>query len=57
MSGQKIRYQIVNRRPGDVASYYADPSAALRLLGWRATYSIEQMCADQWRWQSNHLSY
>ncbi len=53
-SGRKVAYQIVDRRPGDIASCYADPSLALALLGWRATRGIDEMCADAWRWQSHN---
>jgi UDP-glucose 4-epimerase len=53
VSGQKIPYQIVARRPGDIAVSFADVSKAQRELGWRAERSIEEMCADAWRWQSN----
>lgn len=51
-SGRKIPYQLVERRPGDVARYFADPSAAKQLLGWEARRSLDDMCADAWRWQS-----
>jgi UDP-glucose 4-epimerase len=51
-SGKEVPYRIVARRPGDVASCYADPSLATRLLGWRAERGLEQMCRDAWRWQS-----
>src|SRR6185369_13206250 len=51
-TGQRLPYEIVPRRPGDVAQSYADPSLALRRLGWRAKRTLEQMCADAWRWQS-----
>jgi len=51
-SGQKVPYEIVARRPGDVAASYADPRFAERELGWRAVRSLDQMCADAWRWQS-----
>jgi len=50
-SGRPVPYRIVDRRPGDIASCYADPSAAASLLGWRAELGIERMCADAWRWQ------
>ena len=50
-SGQQISYEIVDRRPGDIAECWADPVLAESLLGWRATRSLEQMCADTWRWQ------
>jgi UDP-glucose 4-epimerase len=51
-SGRKVAYQIGPRRAGDIASCYADPSLAERLLGWRAAYDIDRMCADAWHWQS-----
>lgn len=51
-SGKPVPYRLVGRRPGDVAQCYADPALAERLLGWRATRGIDQMCADAWRWQS-----
>lgn len=52
--GRPIPYEIVARRPGDIAECYADPSAAAKLLGWRAEHGIERICADHWRWQSNN---
>ena len=51
-SGRPIPYEIVPRRPGDVAACYADPAYAREALGWEATRGIGQMCADAWRWQS-----
>ncbi|MCF2134711.1 MULTISPECIES: UDP-glucose 4-epimerase GalE [Burkholderiaceae] len=54
VSGRKVPYEIVARRPGDVASCYADPTAAERVIGWRAEHGIERMCADHWRWQVNN---
>lgn len=51
-SGRRVPYQIVERRPGDIAAYYADPSLAKTLLGWQAQYGINEMCRDAWRWQS-----
>ena len=51
-TGKKVPYRIAPRRPGDVAACYADPSLARRELGWNASRSIEEMCADAWRWQS-----
>lgn len=42
------------RRPGDVASYYADPTMARQLLGWTAQRGLEEMCRDAWRWQAAH---
>ena len=53
-SGKPVAYKIAPRRPGDVAQCYADPSLAEALLGWRATRSLEDMCADAWRWQSRN---
>ena len=50
-SGRNVAYEIVARRPGDVAECYADPALAQRLLGWKATRGVDEMCADQWRWQ------
>ena len=56
--GRPIPYRVTDRRPGDVALYYADPSLALALLGWSAERNLEQMCADSWRWQSqNPMGY
>jgi UDP-glucose 4-epimerase len=51
-SGRKIPYQIVARRPGDIAKCYADPSRARDELGWSAERDIAQMCADVWRYQT-----
>jgi UDP-glucose 4-epimerase len=53
-SGRSVPFEIVNRRPGDIASCYADPANALTLLGWRAKRPLDQMCEDHWRWQSNN---
>ena len=50
-SGKEIPYQLVERRPGDVASCYADPAYAKQQLGWEATRGLEQMTSDSWRWQ------
>ncbi|SPD72304.1 UDP-galactose-4-epimerase [uncultured Desulfobacterium sp.] len=52
--GRNIPYQIVERRPGDVATCYADPSLAGRELNWTAARGIDDMCADAWRWQYNN---
>ena len=54
VTGRKINYRIVARRPGDVAECYADPSLAFRLMGWRAQRGVEAMCADAWRWQKSN---
>ena len=53
-SGRDISYRIVERRPGDVAACYADPSLAGRDLNWSAQMGIDDMCADAWRWQYNN---
>ncbi|MDO9541874.1 MAG: UDP-glucose 4-epimerase GalE [Kiritimatiellia bacterium] len=52
VSGKKIPYKIVGRRPGDVPACYADPSKANRDLNWKALKGIAAMCADVWRWQT-----
>ncbi|XP_059055737.1 UDP-glucose 4-epimerase isoform X2 [Achroia grisella] len=53
-SGRRVPYKVVGRRAGDVAANYADVSLSHKLLGWRATRTLEDMCADTWRWQSNN---
>jgi len=53
-SGRKIPYVIAERRPGDVARAYADPSRAHAELGWRARRDLHEMCRDAWRWQSRN---
>lgn len=50
--GKEIPYEIKPRRPGDIATCYADPSKAEKELGWKAQFGIEEMCADSWHWQS-----
>ncbi|MFW5469294.1 UDP-glucose 4-epimerase GalE [Knoellia sp. CPCC 206435] len=50
--GHELPYEIVARRSGDVAASYADPSRAEAELGWKATRTVDDMCADTWRWQS-----
>lgn len=51
-SGQPIPYEIAPRRAGDLAAFWAEATRAEAELGWRATRTIEEMCADTWRWQS-----
>ncbi len=51
-SGREVPYAIVDRRPGDVAEVYADPSLAHAVLGWQARLDVDAMCRDAWRWQS-----
>jgi len=53
-SNRPVNFQIVDRRPGDVAQCYADPSTAFETLGWKAELGIERMCEDAWRWQSKN---
>jgi UDP-glucose 4-epimerase len=50
-AGKPIPYKIVDRRAGDLPSYYADATLARSLLGWVAKRSLDQMCEDSWRWQ------
>lgn len=54
ISNRKINYKIADRRPGDVAAYYADPSLAKELLGWSAKKDLEQICKDTWNWISKN---
>ena len=51
-SGRTVAYKLVDRRPGDIATCYSDPSKAKEELGWVATRGIDEMCEDSWRWQS-----
>ncbi|MFX1736274.1 UDP-glucose 4-epimerase GalE [Paraburkholderia sp. A1RI_3L] len=53
-SGRPVPYEIVARRPGDVAQCYANPAAAEKILGWKAQFGIDRMCADHWRWQERN---
>ena len=52
--GRPVAYSIGPRRPGDVARYFADPTLAASLLGWRAEFDIARACIDGWRWQSKN---
>lgn len=52
-SGKTIPYQIVTRRPGDIAACYADSSKAENELGWKTTKTLDDMCSDGWRWQQS----
>jgi UDP-glucose 4-epimerase len=51
-SGKNIPYKIVDRRPGDIATCYADPALAVKKLDWKVEYELDEMCEDTWRWQS-----
>ncbi|PCI73556.1 MAG: UDP-glucose 4-epimerase GalE [Gammaproteobacteria bacterium] len=53
-SRKSVAYQIVDRRPGDIAECWADPAKALEVLGWNAKLGLEAMIEDTWRWQSNN---
>ena len=55
-SGKEVPYELVERRPGDVAECYADPTFAASELGWKAERGIDEMCRDTWRWQSENPS-
>lgn len=50
-SGKKIPYEVVSRRPGDIAACYADPTKAHKSLGWHAVKSFDDACSDAWNWQ------
>ncbi|AJQ92461.1 UDP-glucose 4-epimerase GalE [Gynuella sunshinyii] len=52
--GKEIAYEIVARRPGDIACCYADPAFAEQELGWKAERGLEDMMADSWKWQSQN---
>ena len=52
--GRELPYEVVARRAGDVAASYADPSKANAELGWRTVKTVDEMCADTWRWQSQN---
>ena len=49
-----VPYQICPRRPGDIATCYADPGKSAEILGWKAIYSLDDMCRDSWNWQKNN---
>jgi UDP-glucose 4-epimerase len=53
-SGKQIPCRITDRRPGDIATCYADPSKANKELGWTAERGVDEMCADSWNWQKNN---
>lgn len=50
----EVPYVITDRRPGDVATSFADPSKAFKELGWKAAKNLEDMCRDSWNWQKNN---
>jgi UDP-glucose 4-epimerase len=53
-SDKTIAYKIVERRAGDIAQCFADPSYAKEILGWQSSKTIDDMCRDSWKWQSNN---
>jgi len=54
VTGRPVPFEIAPRRPGDIAACWADPSLAAEELGWKATRSLDDMCADGWRWQEGN---
>ena len=54
VNGVKIKYQIVERRPGDIAMCYANPAKALNELGWKAEKGLEEMLKDSWNFEKNN---
>tara|TARA_R110001583_G_scaffold179067_1_gene335556 strand:+ start:1553 stop:1990 length:438 start_codon:yes stop_codon:yes gene_type:complete len=54
VSDKSISHKIVDRRPGDIATRYADPEFAKIFLGWQAEFDLAHMCEDSWRWQLNN---
>ncbi|RXZ43454.1 UDP-glucose 4-epimerase GalE [Crenobacter cavernae] len=54
-SGRAIPYEVVARRPGDIAECRADPTLAERLIGWKADKGLDEMCASAWKWQQSQL--
>lgn len=53
-SNRQIAYEITNRRPGDIAICYADPTKAKNDLKWEAKFDLDKMCEDTWRWQTQN---
>ena len=53
-NGVAVPYRITERRAGDIATCYAEPEKAARVLGWRATHTLSDMVRDSWRWQSQN---
>lgn len=54
VNGVDVPYEIVARRPGDIATCYADPAKSAEILGWKAEKNLQDMCRDSWRWQSQN---
>ncbi len=58
VNGVAVPYVIAGRRPGDIATCYADPAKSREVLHWQATHGLEEMCRDSWNWQSkNPMGY
>ena len=58
VTGRSVPYEIVDRRPGDLATVYASPDKSADILGWKAKYNLDDMCRDAWNWQSkNPMGY
>jgi UDP-glucose 4-epimerase len=53
-TGKPVPYTMSPRRPGDVATVFANPDRAKKLLGWEAKLGLKEMCEDTWRWQMNN---
>jgi UDP-glucose 4-epimerase len=53
-SSKPVPFEVIGRRSGDIAEYYADPMLARKLLGWKAQLDIDRICEDTWRWQINN---
>jgi len=57
-NGLNLPYKIVDRRPGDLATCYAEPAKSAEKLNWKAEKNLVDMCRDSWRWQSqNPMGY
>ena len=54
-TGKKVKYEIVERRAGDIAECYADPTKAKEILGWKAEKTLEDMCKDSWKFTKNNI--
>lgn len=52
--GRDLKYEVVGRRPGDVLDLTANPTRANKELGWKAQHTLEEACADLWRWTENN---
>ncbi|WP_349679156.1 transposase [Clostridium sp. UBA4548] len=53
-TGRKIPYVTTDRRPGDIATCYADATKTLKELNWKAERNLEDMCRDSWKWQESN---